>query len=282
MWSGQVVVLFGFVLLLLATTSAGIAPRHPENFTPGEFLQQVFLVHSWGFSHTLGWNQPSWSLSVLVVCYALFAPFWALTRRLSTAWALAAGAGLVAISAVAVQATLGESLYDLRFDAGLARGLPLFFCGALLSRACAGVALSARSAKGFLAAGVGALVVSQLVDRTEASAFAAILAIGAIIVAADAWKGSSPLAHAGARISYALYICSSLVMAVWFGVIRVVEARIDVGQAGHWLLWGAALPVAIAAAWVFERLIDAPIQRWIKARRAARVSPAQEPVTAEG
>ena len=65
-WSGQVVVLFGFVLLLLATAAAGIAPRHPENFTPGEFLQQVFLVHSWGFSHTLGWNQPSWSLSVLV------------------------------------------------------------------------------------------------------------------------------------------------------------------------------------------------------------------------
>lgn len=280
-WSGQVVVLLGFVLLLLATTAAGIAPRHPENFTPGEFLQQLFLVHSWGFSHTLGWNQPSWSLSVLVVCYALFTPVWALTRRLSPAWALGAGAALVALSAVAVQATLGESLYDLRFDAGLARGLPLFFFGALLARASSGQALGPRSAKGFLAAGIGALVVSQMVARTDASAFAAILSIGAIIVAADAWKGSSPLAHAGARISYSLYICSSLVMAVWFGVIRLVEARVDVGQAGLWLLWGAALPVAIAAAWVFERLIDAPIQRWIKARRAARSAPTPGPTAVE-
>ena len=280
-WSGQVVVLVGFALLLLATAAVGIAPRHPENFKGVEFIQQFFLVHAWGFSSTLGWNQPSWSLSVLVACYALFPLVWGLTRKLSPGLALATGAALVAASAVAVHATLGESLYDLRSDVGLARGLPLFFCGALLSRASAGSVLGARSAKAFLVAGVGALLVSQLVARTEASAFAAILAIGAIIVAADAWKGSSPLAHAGARISYSLYISSSLVMAVWFGVIRMLEARVDVGQAGLWLLWGAALPVAIAGAWVFERLIDAPIQRGIKARREARAA-SPGAVTAQG
>lgn len=280
-WPGQVVVLIGFVLLLLATAAAGIAPRHPENFTPGEFLQQLFLVHAWGFSPTLGWNQPSWSLSVLVVCYALFAPVWFVTRRLSSGWALAAAAAVVALSALAVQATLNASLYDLRFNAGLARGLPLFFCGVLLARACAGVTLGDRPAKILLAAGVVALVVSQLVARTEASAFAAILAIGAIIVAADAWKGSSPLAHVGARISYSLYISSALVMAIWFGAVRMVEARVDVGEAGLWLLWGAALPLAITAAWVFERLIDAPIQHWIKARREARAA-SPGAVTAQG
>lgn len=273
-WSGQAVVLLGFALLLLATATVGIAPRHPENFTTVEFFQQFFLVHAWGVSSTLGWNQPSWSLSVLVVCYALFPFIWGLTRKLPSSWALVLAAALVAASAAAVQAVLGESLYDLRSDAGLARGLPLFFSGALLSRASAGSVLGAGSARTFLLAGVGTLVVSQLVARTDASAFAAILAIGAIIVAADAWKGSSPLAHAGARISYSLYISSSLVMAVWFGGLRMLEARIDVGQAGQWLLWGAALPVAIAGAWVFERLVDAPIQRWFRAQREARAAAA--------
>ena len=76
-WPGQVIVLFGFVALLAGTMALGIAPRHPENFTAVEFFQQLFLVHAWGFSPSLGWNQPSWSLSVLVICYALFAPFWA-------------------------------------------------------------------------------------------------------------------------------------------------------------------------------------------------------------
>jgi len=271
-WPGQVVVLFGFLLLLLATWAAGIAPRHPENFTAVEFFQQLFLVHAWGLAPTLGWNQPSWSLSVLVVCYALFAPVWAATRKLKPVAALLAGPVLVCLAALAVSAALGESMYDLRADAGLLRGIPLFFCGALLSRASSGLKLSPRAAMAFLGSALGALVISQLVARTEASAFAAILAIGTVIVAADAWKGSSPLANLGARISYSLYISSSLVGAVWFGAIRMVEARVDVGVAGEWLLWAGVIPAAIGVAWVFERLIDAPIQRWLKARRTARAA----------
>lgn len=281
-WPGQAMVLAGFLLLLLATRSVGIEPRHPENFTAGEFVQQLFLVHAWGFSPSLGWNQPSWSLSVLVVCYALFGPVWVATRRLTPVLALVAGPAVLLLAAVGVQAALGESLYDLRADVGLLRGIPLFFCGVMLSRAATGLSLSPRSAKGFLAAALAALAASQMVDRTEASAFAAILAIGTVIVVADAWKGSSPLAHASARISYALYISSSLVGAVWFGVIRMVQDRVDVGVAGEWLLWAGSIPAAIAAAWLFDRFIDAPVQRWIKARRAARAAVAGEAVATPG
>ena len=267
-WPAQVVVLLIFVLILAATTAVGIAPRHPQNFTAAEFFQQLGLVHAWGFSHTLGWNQPSWSLSVLVVCYMLFAPVWAATRRLTPLTALVAGPVLVLAAALGTQALLGESLYDMRFDMGLIRGIPLFLCGALLSRASAGVQMPVKSAQAFFASGVGALVVSQLVARTEASAFAAILAIGAVIVAADAWKGSSKIAAAGARISFALFISSAIVDAVWFGVVRMLEARFDVGQAGLWALWALCLPMAVAGAWLFDRFVDAPLQRWIKAFRS--------------
>jgi peptidoglycan/LPS O-acetylase OafA/YrhL len=279
-WSGQAVVLGGFVILLAATAFLGIAPRHPDNFTVGEFFRQFSLTHAWGFSHHLGWNQPSWSLSVLVVCYALFAPVWMATRKLKPVWALLAAPVVMAAGALLAQGWLHESMFDLRYDAGLLRGLPLFFAGVLLSRASLNLDLTRKAAKGFVAAGLGALVVSQLVARTEFSAFAAMLAIGTVIVAADAWKGNARLAETGARISYSLYILSALTGAVWFGVIRMIETRIDVGPAGAWLLWGAFLPAAVGAAWLFERFIDAPIQRWLKARFAALRAPREQTVMA--
>lgn len=274
-WPAQAIVLVIFALMLAATGAVGIEPRHPENFTAGEFFAQLGLVHAWGFNPTLGWNQPSWSLSVLVVCYMLFAPVWAATRRLTPLTALIAGPALVLVSALGVQAFLGQSLYDLRFDLGLLRGIPLFLCGALLARASAGVELSVPRAQAFMASGVGALVLSQLVARTEASAFAAILSIAAIIVAADAWKGSSKIAAAGARISFALFISSALVDAVWFTAVRKLEAAYGVGPAGLWTLWALSLPFAVFGAWLFDRIIDAPIQRWIKARRMAKTQPVE-------
>lgn len=267
-WPGQAIVLVGFVLLLAATAAVGIAPRHPGNFTPGEFFMQLGLVHAWGFSHTLGWNQPSWSLSVLVVCYALFTPVWIASRKLRPIAALIAGPVIVLAAALACRTLLNESLYDLRFDLGLVRGIPLFLFGVLLSRASAGIQMPVRSAQAFLASGVGALILTQLVERSPASAFAAILSIGTIIVAADAWKGSSKLANTGARISYSLFICSALVDAVWSGVVRLIDARVELHDAGHWVLWGLCLPFTIIGAWLFDRYIDGPNQRAIKSWRA--------------
>ncbi|MBX7247938.1 MAG: acyltransferase [Caulobacteraceae bacterium] len=269
-WPGQVIVLFGFLMLLLATSAVGIAPRHPENFTVGEFFQQLFLVHAWGFSPTLGWNQPSWSLSVLVACYALFAPFWIATRRLGTLTALLAAPLVVALSALGVQLLFGESMYDLRASVGLFRGVPLFFAGVLLSRASADLKLSPGMAPGLLTAAAAALALTQMVERNDFTAFGAVMAIGAVIIAADAWKGSSRLAYTGARISYSLYITSSLVGAVWFGLIRMIEARYELGAGWHWALWAGVIPAAVGFAWVYDRFVDGPLQRWIKARRGAR------------
>lgn len=278
-WPGQALVLAGFVGLLAAAGAAGVAPRHAEHFTAGDFLQQLLLAHAWGFDHGLGWNTPSWSLSVLVVCYALFAPAWGWARRISPGAALMAAPAVVLAAAVGVRLGLGESLYDLRADAGLWRGLPLFLCGLLLARAAAGLSLTVASARGLMAAALAALAISQAADRSEATAFAGVLALGVLVVAADAWTGRSRLAALGARLSWSLFISSSLTGAVWFGMVHLAEARLALAEPLRWALWAGFIPAAIAAAWAFDRWLDAPVQRWIKTWRER---PRGTPVEAAG
>lgn len=59
-----------------------MAPRHPENYSLFAFAMQVVLVQAWGIGGGEGWNEPSWSLSALIICYATFPWIWRALQRL--------------------------------------------------------------------------------------------------------------------------------------------------------------------------------------------------------
>jgi peptidoglycan/LPS O-acetylase OafA/YrhL len=62
------------ILLALATagSAAGITARDPARFSHASLLANLLLVHGWGFSDTLAWNYPSWSVSSEWAGYLLF------------------------------------------------------------------------------------------------------------------------------------------------------------------------------------------------------------------
>jgi peptidoglycan/LPS O-acetylase OafA/YrhL len=76
------------------------------------------------------------------------------------------------------------------------------------------------------------------------------------------------LGRRGGRLSFSLFLTNTLTAVVWFGLVRAVEQNIALPTAASWALWAAAIPATIVAAWVFERVVDAPLQRWIKGREA--------------
>ena len=66
-----------FVLLAMLALYATIAYVKAENILIGRFsidgfIQQLFLVHNWGFSERLVWNIPSWSISTEMFAYLVF------------------------------------------------------------------------------------------------------------------------------------------------------------------------------------------------------------------
>jgi peptidoglycan/LPS O-acetylase OafA/YrhL len=58
--------------LTLAGAAAGITARDPNRFAGDALLANLLLVHGWGFSDTLAWNYPSWSVSSEWAGYLLF------------------------------------------------------------------------------------------------------------------------------------------------------------------------------------------------------------------
>lgn len=62
--------LFFYILILLPLKLPFIVP----NDTPYTFILNIFLVHSWGFTDSLSWNQPAWSISIEFFSYLLL-PF---------------------------------------------------------------------------------------------------------------------------------------------------------------------------------------------------------------
>src|SRR5215217_3293570 len=67
-----------------------VAPRNPEHYTPLAMAMQALLVQAWGLPGGGGWNQQSWSLSALIVCYAGFPLAWRWISKMTSPSALLA------------------------------------------------------------------------------------------------------------------------------------------------------------------------------------------------
>jgi peptidoglycan/LPS O-acetylase OafA/YrhL len=265
-WPGHLVVLAAFVAVLLAAAAIGVSPHHPERFAWSALPMQVLLIQSWGIPGGGGWNLPTWSLSALVVCYAAFPLFWRGLGRFGQ------GASLVMLGLTGVVIAgafsiflFGRPLYDLPFQVGAARALPLFFLGACLARAVELAWPGLIWAR--LAGLLGALIFVglQVLGRYD---FASLVCITLVILAAGRMPVRRPRAivERGARLSFALFLTHAFTGMIWFTAVKVVEARIALPEPARWALWGLAFPVALGAAWGFERWVDQPIQAWLTPR----------------
>lgn len=273
-WPGHLMILAGFVVLVGATTVLGLGPLHPERFGLPELISEIALIQAWGVTHQAAWNEPSWTLSALVVCYALFPLAWRLSQPIAGRLSALAAALTVLLGAGGLSLSmLGQSLWDLPFHLGVIRAAPLFLAGLLLARFAGGWRPSRSLAGALLLSALGLFVALQAAERSEPQAVVSILAVAVIILTADALRtGEAPMVTRAARVSFALFISHALAGALWFGGLRVVAALGGPDLSASWTAWAGAFPFALACAWAFDRWADAPVQRWIRARLDARPS----------
>lgn len=272
-WPAQLMVLAGLASLVLVAGVVGVTPGSPERFQWPDLFAQAALVHAWGLTGQAGWNEPSWTLSALVVCYVAFPLIWAASRPLhGRGAAIVVGLVLVGGCAWLSLALLGRSLVDLPFHMGVIRALPLFALGALLARFTSGRKLSRAFSLATGLAALGGAVALQAADRSEATVLITLAAIAAIIVCCDGLRLSSPpWLRTAADLSFALFITHALSGAAWFGMTGVL------GLEDSWLAWGLGYVAALLLAGLFHRLADQPVQHWIRAWLARpRPEPAPE------
>lgn len=267
-WPGHVVILAGFVALLVATSLVGIAPNNPERFQGYELLAQLGLAHAWGVTAQAGWNEPSWTLSALVVCYVAFPLAWSATRAMSgRARALVAGIALLSAATVASRVVFHHDLHNLPFQLGVFRALPIFLCGLFLARYVDRREPSRALGFALLVSGVGLMAVIQAGPVSTLMGFVSILCLAKIVLGSDqlSTRGHVVVARA-ADLSFALFISHALSGAVWFGLSALLAERLALSSAWLWVIWALAIPFALGCAVAFQKLLDDPVQAFIKAR----------------
>lgn len=271
-WPMHVLVLAAFVgleLLRLLTHFDGAAPFTGDR-TVGAIFTNLLLIQAYHIHPSLTWNGPSWTLSVEVGCYVVFAGLVLLAPR-RWRWI---GTVLAVIGAVIVL-MFARRWMNTTYDFAFPRAVYGFFLGALLQ----GLWTRIPRLKG------GAATVLELATVVAVCLFVA-WATGPItvavtllfVVAVWVFAGEEgalsrlldlrPLVTLG-KWSFAVYMVHMFVLVVTLILARKLHLmpggrRIDFGSV--WLndlfaigLFAFIVVLAVAA----HRLVETPAQRWI-------------------
>lgn len=266
-WPGHLVVLALLAALVLILNAVGTDAHKPSRFAWDQLPAQALLIHAWGVPSD-GWNLPSWSLSALIVCYALFPVFWRSVSRVRHAWLLPLiGAVVMGVFELIARKVFHHALPDLQLRYGVIRALPLFILGVCLARAVDMRWPSEGAAKALLWGGVALLVAVQPLDRyalpdTWLFDAPSLLAIAMIVLGA----GRLPVRHPskwmeeGAKLSFALFITHIFVGVIYWSAVHELIDTVPIGIGWQWLMWLAGFPLAYGGAWLFHTYVDQPLQ----------------------
>jgi peptidoglycan/LPS O-acetylase OafA/YrhL len=222
-----------FVILALTVAYASVVAAAGElntaHYPWAEIPLHVLLVHNWGFTSALTWNDPSWSISGEAGAYLLFPIIvigldW---RKIHPAWAVAALL-LLAFLLAAVMGSSGATVLDRdipRF--GLLRAVTEFTMGtivcALWQRWCSRPGAAAALAGAFVA---GALLLGLAAGAPEILVVPLFLAGLLLGLALTADRPGNPLAARPIRylgeISYSTYLVHFL-LYILFKILFVED-----------------------------------------------------------
>ncbi|ESQ83593.1 hypothetical protein AEAC466_13035 [Asticcacaulis sp. AC466] len=262
LWPSHILVLLVFGLFIWASSAVGLAPNHPDKYGLWDFIAQAFLVHGWGITHNAAWNVPTWTISALLVCYALFSLYAPLLYgRSRLVLAIVACAVLLAAQGLA-SGLAHHAFVDLPFAWGLLRAIPLFLLGNLIERLTAGMKISKVGYwLGIFSAVAGIAVLCALPRGAICDSLVLVLLALVLTVSGGVAFHETTATHRMGRASFALFLTHSLVGAVWFGLSPRLIEHFGLSQPEQWLLWGAGVVVAIITAFLFDAWVDRPLSQ---------------------
>lgn len=268
-YPAHVITLLGLVVAVLVAGAIGHTLDNPQHFQWSDIPGNLLLLQSVGWGGDT-WNIPSWTISGLMACYIFFPALWRAIRRIDSPVVALVLAGTILLGANALSLLLlGQEQFNLPFNHGLFRTIPLFVAGVALARFVETARLTPSAGAIIGLAGCAAF---GIVGYFNGPDMWSVMATMAVIVGCGSGTGERKWfgAEWGARISFTLFLIHTITGAVWFEVVRPALNRLhpDVGM--QWLIWMGSITFAVTAAAAFHELVDEPIQtrlnRWIKAR----------------
>jgi peptidoglycan/LPS O-acetylase OafA/YrhL len=283
-YPAHLITLFGLVLAVLLAGAIGHTLDHPEHFRWSDIPGNLLLLQSFGWGGDT-WNIPSWTISGLMACYIFFPMLWRAVRRIeSAAFALVLAVTVLLLANALSLLLLKEEQFNLPFNYGLGRTIPLFISGVVLARFVEIAKLG--PAKGAII-GLAGCAAFGLIAWFNGPDMWSVLATMAVMVGCGSGTGQRKWIGAewGAKISFTLFLIHTITGAIWFDAVRPLLNKLQPNVTWQWVIWFGAIAFAVTAAAVFHEMIDEPIQkrlnRWIKAKFAKKPTAVAAPAPVE-
>ena len=252
-----------------------------QNDTAYTFVLNLLLLHAWGFTDAISWNQPSWSISTELFCYLVF-PVWMIyvrglkVRNLLPALMLIMLAILFPphiLLAKAVLSHFGKTLDAQRFGYGLSllSWFLVFALGAVWFQAIRTVRAGQIPANLAVLDGVFILLLMvgisddlpPKVIRPVITLTTAVLIFGLYHQARlGDWCFGNPVAVFLGNVSYGLYLSHIMTPLV------IDQTFMHLGSPLRMTAWpmGSQLIIALAVAALLHYGFEKPARRWIRSR----------------
>ena len=267
LWPSHVLVLLAFGIFVVVSGIAGFLPKHADKYGGLAFFAQAFLVHGWGIMQQPAWNVPTWTISALLICYALFSLYVPLIFNRSLAVMAAMTAAILVVAHLLSLSIVHHPFVDLPFAWGLLRAIPLFMMGNLIERMTADLRVSKPVFWSSLAVVFAGITLLCLLPRAAVTDTLILVLLAVVLAVSGAVTfGESFITRRMGRASFALFLTHSLVGAVWFGMSPKLIDHFGLGALLQWALWGLGVLVAIATAFAFDALVDKPLSEWVQKR----------------
>lgn len=261
----HLLVLVGMVAAVLISRSLGKEVAHGGDLG-WDLVRNVLLTQGWGWSRTLTWNGPTWSLSAEWFCYLVTPAVIVLVVRLRTPLAVIIAYAVATAVPLAIYSVIGFGDPQITYIAPLWRAMGGFVGGALLCQlghvgsrlpACLGRWTEALVAVLLaLLAGLAATGVPMLWS---------LPVVGLVVLALAQQRGplarllTSARVQATGRLSLSLFLTH---VPFFLGAALVVTPARFPGAWG-WLGVGLMLVGSVINAWVVRRLVEIPAGRWL-------------------
>jgi peptidoglycan/LPS O-acetylase OafA/YrhL len=265
--------LHAFMLLVaVAFACLLVALGKEPNAAWSELPLHILLVHNWGFTNGLAWNDPSWSISGEFAAYLLF-PLLALAvdwRRLAPETLILLVILLAMTLHQIMAVTSATSLNDNIAKLGIVRALLEFAMGTILCALWMHWRDGRRGAVLLALVPLALFLVLKAPSAPETAVAPILLAALLFVVAVTAERAGNPLAsrpiHYLGLISYSTYLVHFLLFA-FFKILFVREAfNLSVPLAALFLV------LTFAASILLFHGLERPAQRALTAFFDARAS----------
>lgn len=261
----HMLVLTAMVAVVLVSRALGKEVVHGGDLG-WDLVRNVLLTQGWGWSRTLTWNGPTWSLSAEWFCYLITPAVIAVIVRMRTPAAVIIAYVVATAVPLTVYSVIGFGDPQITYTAPLWRATGGFVGGALLCQLThVGSRLPALLGRWTEGLVVVLLVLLAALAITGVPMLWALPVVGLVVLALAQQRGPLARALTGRRVQATGRLSLSLFLThvpFFLGAALLVTPARFPGAWG-WLGVGLMLIGAVVNAWVVRRLVEIPAGRWL-------------------